>query len=134
MLQARGERGEEPAALRRAVVQTRLCSASTSSGKLAKQAAGYEQNCANADGACPASLAPQNARATNDAFKRTPMRMAGGGGTGGVMDMNASGGMGGLGLGGLGGHGASPVCTEAEDRRREEEEADFTLAPEDLKE
>ncbi len=88
--------------------------------------------CAWAHLRCP--LVPQNARATNDAFKKTPMRMAGGGGTGGVLDMNASGGMGGLGLGGLGGHGASPVSTEAEDRRREEEEADFTLAPEDLKE
>ncbi|KAG2485883.1 hypothetical protein HYH03_015466 [Edaphochlamys debaryana] len=72
----------------------------------------------------------QNARAMNEHFKKTPMRMGGVGG--GMLDMNGGmGGGGGMGMGGAG--GGSSAGTEAEDRRREEEESDFTFG-EDLKE
>lgn len=64
----------------------------------------------------------QNARALNEQYKRTPMRM---GGPGGMLDMSGGGG---------GGAGGTLVSTEADDARKEEEEADFTFAPEDLKE
>ncbi len=58
----------------------------------------------------------QAARTVHDAFKRTPVRMTGGAG---VLDMNGSAG------------GGAPDM-EAEERRRQEEEADFTLAPDEL--
>ncbi|KAG2445689.1 hypothetical protein HXX76_000297 [Chlamydomonas incerta] len=70
----------------------------------------------------------QNARATNEQFKKTPMRMGGAGG--GMLDMNGS--MGGQG-GTYGGAGASG-SNDADDRRKEEEELDFTFTVDDLKE
>ncbi|KAG2451341.1 hypothetical protein HYH02_003945 [Chlamydomonas schloesseri] len=70
----------------------------------------------------------QNARATNEQFKKTPMRMGGAGG--GMLDMNGT--MG----GGSGTYGGAPaaVSNEADDRRKEEEELDFTFTADDLKE
>ncbi|GLC55027.1 hypothetical protein PLESTB_000932600 [Pleodorina starrii] len=74
----------------------------------------------------------QNARATNEAFKKTPMRMGGAGG--GMLDMNG-GSMGSLTSPGLSfGLGSPAGSSEAEDRRKEEEEADFTFSQDDLKE
>lgn len=60
----------------------------------------------------------QNARALNDLYKKTPMRM---GGPGGMLDMTGT-------------AGSSIVSTEADDGRKEEEESDFTFAADDLKE
>jgi hypothetical protein len=57
----------------------------------------------------------QAARAVHDAFKRTPVRMTGGAG---LLDMN-----------GTAGGGAD---MEAEERQRQEEEADFTMLPDEL--
>ncbi|GFR43586.1 hypothetical protein Agub_g4683 [Astrephomene gubernaculifera] len=73
----------------------------------------------------------QNARAMNEQFKKTPMRMGGAGG--GMLDMNGN--MGAASPSALGfGLGASPGSMEAEDRRKEEEELEFTFSQDDVKE
>ena len=63
-------------------------------------------------------LHSQNARALNDLYKKTPMRM---GGPGGMLDMTGT-------------AGSGIVSTEADDARKEEEESDFTFAADDYKE
>ncbi|GIL70257.1 hypothetical protein Vretimale_3531 [Volvox reticuliferus] len=73
----------------------------------------------------------QNARATNEHFKKTPMRMGGAGG--GMLDMNGN--MGALTSPGIGfGLGSPSPSIESEDRRKEEEESDFNFSQDDTKE
>ncbi|EFJ50926.1 hypothetical protein VOLCADRAFT_88347 [Volvox carteri f. nagariensis] len=72
----------------------------------------------------------QNARSTNEQFKKTPMRMGGAGG--GMLDMNGN--MGSLSAPGIGfGLGSPSPSIENEDRRKEDEESDFTFSQDDTK-